>query len=189
MIKLTIDQQKKLLEMLLDDENFSAIRKELNVGERYNLKSLCEYYGGKLYKAYKLHRNNYREEKNINDNKLTIIENTSSEFLSKEDFFKSMSILSSQIKSINIGNNLLEESNQKEDKIENNIINEIVINTLPKVLPDRLQGENYRVKQTSVKVVENVYNEFTEYCKGKKGFSTIELHSLALLEFLEKYRA
>lgn len=187
MIKLTIDQQKKLLEMLLDDENFSIIRKELNVGERYNLKSLCEYYGGKLDKAYKLHRNNYREKNT--DNKLAVIENASSEFLSKEDFFKSMSILSSQIKSINIGNNLLEESNQKEDKIENNIINEIVINTLPKVLPDRLQGENYRVKQTSVKVVENVYNEFTEYCKGKKGFSTIELHSLALLEFLEKYRA
>lgn len=188
MIKLTISQQNKLLEMLLDDENFSLIRKELNVGERYNLKALCEYYGGKLYKAYKLHRNNYREENNTT-NKPIIIENSLSEVLTKEDFFKSMSILSSQIKSINTENNLLEESNKKDDKIENSIINEIILNTLPKVLPDRLQGENYKVKQTSIKVVENVYNEFTEYCKGKKGFSLIELHSLALLEFLEKYRA
>lgn len=178
MIKLTIDQQKKLLEMLLDDENFSTIRKELNVGERYNLKSLCEYEGGKIEKAYKLHRNNYKEKKN-KDNSLA-----TTNFLTEEAFLQGMSILSTQINKINVANN-----NETKIEYKKDVDDTIVLNTLPKVLPNRLQGENYVIKQTSIKVVENVYNEFINYCKNKKsGYSTIELYSLALLEFIEKYR-
>ncbi len=60
---------------------------------------------------------------------------------------------------------------------------------LPKQLPERLTGENYVTKQSSVRIVENVWLEFQEFVKEAKGkFNTIELLSLAILEFLEKYR-
>lgn len=164
MKKLSLEQQNKLIHMLLEDESFTKIRKALNLGERYNIKNLCEYYGGKLYKAYNLHINNYRKEYKLVEH---------SPILTKDEFYKTIQMLSTQL--------------QQQDLITNN--EEIVINVLPKTLPCRLQGENYKIKQTSIKIIDNVYNEFTQYCKQKKNhYSSIELHSLALLEFLEKYR-
>lgn len=64
----------------------------------------------------------------------------------------------------------------------------VEIVALPKVLPLRLQGENYIIKQTSIKVVDNVWQEFQLFTKSNKTYSGIEYLSLALIEFLEKHR-
>lgn len=64
----------------------------------------------------------------------------------------------------------------------------VEIVALPKVLPLRLQGENYIIKQTSIKVVDNVWQEFQLFAKSNKTYSSIEYLSLALIEFLEKHR-
>lgn len=64
----------------------------------------------------------------------------------------------------------------------------VEIVALPKVLPLRLQGENYIIKQTSIKVVDNVWQEFQLFVKSNKTYSSIEYLSLALIEFLEKHR-
>ena len=44
------------------------------------------------------------------------------------------------------------------------------------------------IKQTSVKLVENVWIEFGEFTKEIKGYNSIQLMSLALVEFLDRYR-
>lgn len=56
----------------------------------------------------------------------------------------------------------------------------------PKILPIELSGVNYKVKQTSIKVIEGAYTKFNELCEDSY-YSKIELISLALLEFVEKY--
>ena len=85
---------------------------------------------------------------------------------------------------------LIENTAAEKSNTNSNTFNEDVyeIIQLPKILPIRLQGENYVVKQTSVKVVENEWQEFQQFVKANKTYSSIEYLSLAILEFLEKYR-
>lgn len=179
MVKLSDEQRKDLLDMLIADESFLAIREKLGLGKKYNLKSLCEYEGGKILRAYQLHINNYKEKEN------ELVEQK--EILTKDDFFKGLSLLLNEKQ--NQGN-LIE--NKGEDQNSNTSCNTddiIEIIALPKQLPERLTGENYVTKQSSVRIVENVWVEFQEFVKEAKGkFNTIELLSLAILEFLEKYR-
>lgn len=178
-MKTITEQQKKiLLEMLINDVPFSKIKKELNLGVNYNLKSLCEYLGHKYAKAYEIHINNF--PKNSITNRIT-----DNETLTKEDFLKGMDFLLSQMKENKNNTSLLENKDVKNNQ-ENDIFEVI---ELPKILPQRLQGENYQVKQTSVKVVDNVWQEFQQFVKTNKRFSSIEYLSLAILEFLEKYRS
>lgn len=182
MKKLSDEQKKLLLNMLIEDVPFTQIRKNLGLGLSYNLKTLCEYLGQKYIKAYNLHINNF------NKKDLALIESntnniTNEEILTKEDFLKGMDFLVSK---------LAENKNiplvEFDSKIKNNDDEILEIVALPKVLPQRLQGENYIVKQTSVKVVDNVWQEFQQFVKSHKNYSGIEYLSLAILEFLEKYR-
>ena len=181
MVKLSDEQRKDLLDMLIADESFLAIREKLGLGKKYNLKSLCEYEGRKILRAYQLHINNYKEKEN------ELVEQK--EILTKDDFFKWLSLLLNEQQSQSVGN-LIE--NKGEDQNSNTSCNTddiIEIIALPKQLPERLTGENYVTKQSSVRIVENVWVEFQEFVKEAKGkFNTIELLSLAILEFLEKYR-
>lgn len=181
MKKLSDEQKKLLLNMLIEDVPFTQIRKNLGLGLSYNLKTLCEYLGHKYIKAYNLHINNF------NKKDLALIESntnsiTNEEILTKEDFLKGMDFLVSKLAENK--NTPLVEFNSK---IKNNDDEVVEIVALPKVLPQRLQGENYVVKQTSVKVVDNVWQEFQQFIKSRKNYSSIEYLSLAILEFLEKY--
>lgn len=181
MKKLSDEQKKLLLNMLIEDVPFTQIRKNLGLGLSYNLKTLCEYLGHKYIKAYNLHINNF------NKKDLALIESntnsiTNEEILTKEDFLKGMDFLISKLAENK--NTPLVEFNSK---IKNNDDEVVEIVALPKVLPQRLQGENYVVKQTSVKVVDNVWQEFQQFIKSRKNYSSIEYLSLAILEFLEKY--
>lgn len=177
---LSLEEKELLLKLLIEDQPFSLIKKKLGLNKNYNLKSLCEYLGKKYMKAYELHINNFCK------NEVAIPNN---ENLTKEDFFKGMEMVISQIK-FNEENNerllKLESTNHKEIE-KNDDIFEII--QLPKVLPLRLQGTNYQVRQTSVKVVDNIWQEFQQFTKTNKTYTSIEYLSLAILEFLEKYRA
>lgn len=173
---LNKEEKEFLLKALIEDQSFSFIRQKLGVNKNYNLKTLCEYLGGKYLKAYNLHINNHKSTS------LALAE----DILTKSDFVKGMDFIVSQLK-IENNNKLLENKTQIESKQnKNDDVYEIV--QLPKVLPTRLQGENYQVKQTSVKVVDNVWQEFQQFVKSNKTYSSIEYLSLAILEFLEKYR-
>lgn len=57
---------------------------------------------------------------------------------------------------------------------------------IPNMLPNELVGENYVVKTTSVKVIDGIWNNFKKIQKSST-HSSIEILSLALLEFTEKY--
>lgn len=181
MKKLSDEQKKLLLNMLIEDVPFTQIRKNLGLGLSYNLKTLCEYLGHKYIKAYNLHINNFNKKDRalIESNTNSI---TNEEILTKEDFLKGMDFLVSKLAENK--NTPLVEFNSK---IKNNDDEVVEIVALPKVLPQRLQGENYVVKQTSVKVVDNVWQEFQQFIKSRKNYSSIEYLSLAILEFLEKY--
>lgn len=174
------EEKELLLKMLIEDQPFNIIKQKLGVNKNYNLKSLCEYLGYKYKKAYELHINNISKNTDLT---------LSDETLTKADFIKGMDFLASQIKFAEKSNErmLEDKSENKEIKKTTDEVYEIV--QLPKVLPLRLQGENYQVKQTSVKVVENVWQEFQHFVKANKTYSSIEYLSLAILEFLEKYRA
>lgn len=175
------EEKELLLKLLIEDKPFGLIKKELGVNKNYNLKSLCEYLGKKYLRAYELHINNIAKS-----NEIVSVNN---ENLTKTDFLKGMNLILSKIQNpekdkILIENTAVEKSNTNSNTISEDIY-EII--ELPKMLPVRLQGENYQVKQTSVKVVDNVWQEFQQFAKTNKTYSTIEYLSLAILEFLEKY--
>lgn len=173
---LSKEQDKILLELLIADRPFTEIRKELGLGAKYDIKSYCEYQGGKLYKAYKLHVNNYKKE-----NEKELVPQNSILNLSQEEFYKALMIISSKASE----NQQIQIENKSNTKsITDEDIMEIV--ELPKSLPLELVGENYKVKQTSIKVIDGVYEQFNEFCKGNH-YSKTELISLALLEFIKKY--
>lgn len=178
---LTDEQKKELLIMLIDDVPLGTIKKHLNLNKNYNLKLLCEYLGKKYQKAYNLHIANYPQK-----NEIVSIEDKNT--LTKADFLKGLDYLMSRMgesNQIRLENHSPKEENKPNIKLKDEEILEIV--ELPKTLPQRLQGENYIVKQTSVKIVENVWQEFQNFTKINKTYSTIEMLSLAILEFLEKY--
>lgn len=177
MKSLNTEEKELLLKLLIEDKPFSQIKTKLGLNKNYNLKSLCEYLGHKYKKAYELHINNISKS-----NELTI----SNENLTKADFAKGMELILSQIKSEQNNDKLLKIESSEYKDIKDKDIYEII--QLPKTLPFRLQGENYIVKQTSVKIIENVWQEFQSFSKTNKTYTTIEYLSLALLEFLEKYR-
>lgn len=176
MKSLTKEQEKLLLELLLEDKPFTEIRKKIGTGYKYDIKSYCEYVGGKLDKAYKMHINNYKKE---NDKELSLKSSVAS--LSQEDFFKALLTLSKQGENKSITKSITQKNAEGNEEI-------VDIIALPKVLPLELSGENYKIKQTSIKVIEGPYEEFNEFCKGNH-YSKVELLSLALLEFIEKYRS
>lgn len=69
---------------------------------------------------------------------------------------------------------------QKEDARDNSsIINELSINQ------EKLSGE---IKGHSVKCYETIYQEFKEVCSQYKSIKDQDLASLALLEFINKYK-
>lgn len=173
---LTKEQDKVLLELLLEDRPFVEIRKRIEISPTYDIKSYCEYSGGKLDKAYKMHINNHKK---INDKEILVQSSVAN--LSQEDFYKALLTLSKH--SENKGSTF--SITQKEEEEEEDIVDII---ELPKSLPQELTGENYKVKQTSIKVIEGAYEKFNEFCKGNH-YSKVELLSLALLEFIDKYRA
>ena len=180
---LTDEQKKELLIMLIDDVPLGTIKKHLNLNKNYNLKLLCEYLGKKYQKAYNLHIFNYHQKNEI----VSIIDKN---ILTKADFLKGLDFLMSRMGEYNqkrVENHSSQENqeNKLNTKLKDEEILEIV--ELPKTLPRRLQGENYIVKQTSVKIVKNVWEEFQSFTKINKTYTTIEMLSLAILEFLEKY--
>lgn len=179
---LTTEEKELLLKLLIEDKPFSLIKKELGVNKNYNLKSLCEYLGKKYLRAYELHINNIT--------KSTEIALVNDENLTKADFLKGMDLILSKIQNPEKDKILIENTVAEKSNTNGNTFNEDIyeIIQLPKILPVRLQGENYVVKQTSVKVVDNVWQEFQQFVKANKTYSSIEYLSLAILEFLEKYR-
>lgn len=171
---LTKEQNEILLNLLIEDRPFTEIRKALEVGAKYDIKSYCEYQGGKLYRAYKLHSNNYKNEER------ELIPQNSILNLSQEEFYKALMAISNK----SLENQQFKIENKSNTK---SITEEIVdIIELPKSLPLELVGENYKVKQTSIKVIEGVYDKFNDFCKDNH-YSKTELISLALLEFINKY--
>lgn len=175
MIKLTEKQKEKLLILLVKDEPFIMIRRELNLNKNYNLKNLCEYEGGKILKAYNLHINNYKAEEKkeiveINENVIT-----------KQDLYSFQMNLMKEIKQNNINNLLIENCDTSCNTKYIDII------SLPKELPEELKKGNYIQKQVSVRVAEKVWVDFQNFVKNNKKYNTIELLSLALFEFLTKY--
>lgn len=96
--------------------------------------------------------------------------------LDREEVLKEIELLLSQIKIAE--KKILTLYNQENIK---------VTQILPEILPNRLVGKNYAVKQTSIKIVDNVWQEFQQFIKNNKDYSGIEYLSLAILEFLEKY--
>lgn len=177
MKNLNENEKKILLEMLLEDMPFVKIKERLGLHKNYNLKAHCEYLGHKYKKAFEMHINNFKDNTQLAIQK--------GEVLNKEDFIKGLDLIINQIKFIEQkNNNQLDYKNKEVDRKED--IVELI--ELPSTLPLRLQGENYEVKQTSIKVIANVWEEFQHFVKNNKRYNSIEYISLALLEFLEKYR-
>lgn len=173
MKKLNEKEGKILINSLIEDRPFSEIRKKLKLSNRYNLKLLCEYNGLKFSKAYEIHKNNL--VKNCNTKSITKI---GDEVLTKEDFKNGLEMMYSLVQN--------KPNENKQLKNNNDEITEIVLD-VPEVLPDRLQGKNYKAVSMSARVVENVAIDFKEFTKNNKTHNAIKLHSLALLEFMNKY--
>lgn len=167
---MELSTKQILLEALLNDEPFKVIREKIGVGKKYNLAYLCEYEGGKIWRAFQLHKNNQKS------NTSSITQNIKPTNITPEKF---LIALDERLEKL-ISNTFSNTPQITYDEIE--------VIELPKHLPDRLTGENRKaIKQTSIKIVENVWTEFQEYSKDTH-YGSIELLSLALLEFLEKYR-
>lgn len=170
-MKLLNDNERKILmDLLLDDRPFKEIKEKLKVNKNYNLKELCDYNGKKFSKAWKIHKNNIPKS---NTKSITIIEDQT---LTKNDFKNGLEMLAGILKN---------KSDTKSITLnKTNDITDII--AIPDILPDKLEGVHYIPVAASVKLVKNVKKEFDNFCKNKP-HNKIKLHSLALLEFLEKY--
>lgn len=170
-MKLLNDNERKILmDLLLDDRPFREIKEKLKVNKNYNLKELCDYNGKKFSKAWKIHKNNIPKS---NTKSITVIEN---ENITKKDFKIGFEMLAGIFK-----------NNSNTKSITTNKNNDIMdIIAIPDILPDKLEGINYKPVAGSVKLVKGIKQEFDDFCKNKP-HNKIKLHSLALLEFLEKY--
>lgn len=171
MVKLSKEQLNTLAVMLAGDMPFAKIKEELNLNKNYNLKNLCDYYGKKYIKLYDSHINILKEKKEI-----VVKENNNL----KEMMLHGFNSLAEILKKNNNVQNLLE---QKENK--NN--DEIIIEKLPDHLP--LEIQNYKVfDKISIRINGEINERFKEFIKENNKFKSAEFYSLAIFEFLEKYK-
>lgn len=84
---------------------------------------------------------------------------------------------------------LLEMKDQLKELIQDHNRSKSIVNVIEpqelKVDKDRFEGS---LKGRLIKVYDNVNNEWIKFCKNNDQFKMQDLYSIALLEFIEKYK-
>lgn len=173
MVKLDKEQLIKLSIMLASDESFASIKRELGLSKNYNIKNLCDYYGKKYIRLYESHINVLKE-----NNSLIVPRNEDL----KELIFKGFNSVADLINRNQ--NNLIESKDIKNNTVPGN---EYVIEKLPEQLP--LEIQKYKsFDKITIRVQGEINEKFKNFIKENGTFKSAEFYSLALWEFLKKYK-